>query len=37
MKETSSHDVDIQFDNGYVETVNLHNLFPESLFGSSIP
>ena len=37
LKETLSHDVDVQFDNGDIETVNLHNLFSESLFGSSIP
>ncbi|MEH2365929.1 hypothetical protein [Nostoc sp.] len=37
LKETSSHDVVVQFDNGDIETVNLHNLFGESLFGSSIP
>ncbi|MEH1840502.1 MAG: hypothetical protein V7L20_17480 [Nostoc sp.] len=37
LKETSSHDVVVQFDNGDIETVNLHNLFSESLFGSLIP
>ncbi|WP_292760484.1 hypothetical protein [Nostoc sp. NOS(2021)] len=34
MKETLSHDVYVQFDNGNIETVNLLNLFYESLFGS---
>ncbi|MBN3944743.1 MAG: hypothetical protein V7L21_08955 [Nostoc sp.] len=37
LKETLSHDVVVQFDNGDVEIMNLHNLFSESLFGSSIP
>lgn len=37
LKETLSHDVDVQFDNGKIETVNLLNLYYESLFGSSIP
>lgn len=37
LKETSSHDVVVQFDNGDIEIVNLHNLFSASLFGSSIP
>ncbi|MEH2245916.1 hypothetical protein [Nostoc sp.] len=36
LKESLSHDVDVQFDNGDIETVNLVYLFPESLFGSSI-
>ncbi|MEH2346608.1 MAG: hypothetical protein V7K55_01155 [Nostoc sp.] len=37
LKETSSHEVVIQFENGKIETINLVYLFSESLFGSSIP